>query len=316
MSQYPYNEQLKKPFLNIEYTQHNILTVPFIKWSNFYNHICCTFFKTKGGIKMRLLTVPVPDGAKIQMYMFEPEDLQEETPAIYHCHGGAFFLDIFPMILNTAAWFAEAGRCRVFVPRYRTSLEHPFPTPLEDCYNLWLHVAGHTKEYKVDPRKLMLYGDSDGGCLAAMAAQMSRDCHGPRACGQTLIYPVTDCEGDYSSRTEFACGTWSARSNEYMWKIYLRNTAKSQAVYRFPAPMRCDTCEDLPPAYVEPAEMDALRDEGIAYAKRLKRAGVPVQMHITPGAYHGFDGDLQNQYVQGWLKKRLEFIQACWDGSI
>ncbi|ABW10008.1 Alpha/beta hydrolase fold-3 domain protein [Parafrankia sp. EAN1pec] len=144
---------------------------------------------------------------------------------------------------------------------YRLAPEHSHPTPAEDCYAALRWLADHAVELGVDPARIAVMGDSGGGGLAAAVALLARDRGGPVLARQILIYPMLDD----------------------------RNTTPDPAIPPYAAPARADDLTGLPPAYVEVGELDIFRDESIEYARRLAAAGVSTELHVHPGAPHGFD---------------------------
>lgn len=246
------------------------------------------------------------DGS-IDVYTIQPDDTQTR-PAILYCHGGGF---MFPVQANQIAFskiFVEKTGARVFLPDYRCAPEYPFPTPFEDCYKTYLYMLNHADELHIDPKKIIVYGDSAGGSLAAAVCQKARDEHVQAPAAQMLIYPVTDNSQTTKSLDEYAYGAWSKTSNRQMWEIYLKNGDNGQLQYA--APLQAKDFSNLPKAYVEPSEMDALRDEGIAYADKLKSAGNDVTVNIIKGAYHGFDAQLFSPLTKRVFEIRTQFMNA------
>ncbi len=144
------------------------------------------------------------------------------------------------------------------------------------------------KELGVDGERIAVGGASAGGALSAAVAQMTRDRNGVALALQLLIYPVIDDRMETASMKAFSTTpVWTSGSNAQMWDHYLG--AKRDYVSNYAAPGRSSDLSDLPPAYIVTAELDPLRDEGIAYAQRLMQAGVSAELHCFAGACHGFD---------------------------
>lgn len=244
---------------------------------------------------------------KVNVYTVQPEDA-ETRPAILYCHGGGFMFPLQPCMINNSKLFVEQTGCRVFLPDYRYAPKDPFPTPFEDCYQTYLYLLDHASELHIDPDNILIYGDSAGGALAAAVCQKARDEGVKAPIAQMLIYPVTDCAQDTKSLDEFAYGSWSRTSNKHMWKMYLANGDGGHLAYA--APNRASDFSGLPKAYVEPAGMDALRDEGIDYAEKMKAAGVDVTLRIVDGAYHGFDQRLDLSFTQNIMAERIAWMKA------
>lgn len=241
----------------------------------------------------------------IDVYTIQSDDTQTR-PAILYCHGGGFMFPVQPSQINNSKLFVEKTGARVFLPEYRYAPEYPFPTPFEDCYKTYLYMLNHAEELHIDPKKIIVYGDSAGGALAAAVCQKARDEGVQAPAAQMLIYPVTDNSQTTKSLDEYAYGSWSKTSNRQMWDLYLKNGDYGELQYA--APLQAKNFANLPKAYVEPAEMDALRDEGIAYAEKMKDAGNDVTLNVIPGAYHGFDGQTSSPLTQRTFETRTRYM--------
>ncbi len=172
---------------------------------------------------------------------------------------------------------------------YRLAPEDPFPAAPEDCYAAVSWVAENAAELGIDPKRLAVAGDSAGGNLAAVVSQMAKERGGPELCFQLLVYPVCDLEPSlYPSMTENEQGPFLTRAlMEYFYRHYMGDHDPADPMA---APIRAEDLSGLPPALVITAEMDPLRDEGEAYYKRLKDAGVVAEYICYDGMFHGFFG--------------------------
>lgn len=265
-------------------------------------------YEAPSGFRVTAYPVAVKGGT-IKMYCIEPENMVDEkdVPVVLYIHGGAFYFPLTDGALNSMAYYAKALNARVFLPDYRTSIDNPFPIPLEDCYASVLYLKDNAERLGIDAARLIIYGDSAGGCLAAGITQYIRDYGGLKIRGQLLVYPVLDNAMNYESMRKYKDAPWPLNANKNMWDIYLKNGDKGQLKYA--APMRSDNFSNLPPAYIETSEMDILCDEGLAYAQKLKEAGVKVETYVVPGGYHGYDSDQTNSFVQKMLLKRVMIMQ-------
>lgn len=246
-------------------------------------------------VDVREHRVPTTRGRALGVLEVSPRGLSRTAPTLVDYHGGAFFLSTMRGHLEYAERYATALGTRVYLPDYRRSIDDPFPAGFEDAWTTLAWVHREAAALGVDRDRLALIGDSAGGALAAGVAQRARDEGGPSLRAQILVYPVTDHTSSSESARAFDdTPGWTAGSNVNMWKLYLRDTefAKSggaAAVPAYAAPLHRKDFTGLPPAFVEVAEFDPLRDEGIAYARALESAGVAVELTVVEGGVHGYD---------------------------
>jgi acetyl esterase/lipase len=236
------------------------------------------------------LMIPGPEGApQVRVRRYRPTEPRGPLPALVYFHGGGFVvgsLDLYDADCRRIA--AEVGAVVVSVD-YRLAPEHPFPAPLEDCYAALTWVAEHAVELGVDPDRIAVGGESAGGGLAAGVALLARDRGGPQLCLQLLGIPELDDRMESESmRTLGADSPITTIANgEISWDSYLGAGVRgTDQVSAYAAPARAADLAGLPPALVTAYELDALRDEDIAYAQRLMASGVPTELHVYPGAFH------------------------------
>jgi acetyl esterase len=226
-----------------------------------------------GDIPVRVYT-PVGDGPR---------------PVLVFFHGGGWVIGSIETHDNTCRALANAIPAVVVSVDYRLAPEHKFPAAAEDCYAATRWVAANAAAIGADGNRLAIGGDSAGGNLAAVVALMAHDRGGPRIAHQTLIYPATDAGMDTPSQCENAEGYLLTReAMVWFWGHYLRSD--EDKTNPLAAPLRAPNLRGLPPAHVLTAEFDPLRDEGEAYAARLREAGVPVTLKRWDGVIHGFFG--------------------------
>lgn len=177
---------------------------------------------------------------------------------------------------------ADAG-CAVLSVDYRLAPEHPYPAPLNDAYGALQWAADHL----AGGLPLVVGGDSAGGALAAGAALRARDENGPRLAAQLLVYPVLDADLTRPSYAENGQGLILGPDEmAWFWDHYLPDPQGRQTAPA--APLRAMDLAGLPPTVLVVADLDPLRDEGLAYARRLADAGVPITLRHVPGLVHGF----------------------------
>ena len=268
------------------------------------------------GLRLRSLSVDNGNGRQIWCFVMEPEG--EETrslPGMLYCHGGGFFLPLQVPALRLAAKYAAALHMRIFLPEYRLLPEHPAPAAFDDCLAVWRQMIVRAEVLRLDATKILLYGESAGGALAAgMAQQLLAECD-VRPVGQLLIYPVLDDRcGRYASMEQSVDVAWPRSSNEQMWREYLRDITSPAAPL---VPLRTDysALAGLPPAYIEPQEIDILHDEAVTYAEALTAAGITVQLNEVSGSYHGFDAESDNAFVSRVIQRRLCAMKTMLESS-
>jgi acetyl esterase len=235
-------------------------------------------------------SIPGPAGA-IPVRLYTPEG-SAPFPVLVYFHGGGWVAGNLDTHDDTCRAVANEAGCIVASIDYRLAPEHKFPAAAEDAYAATCWAAEHAAEIGADPERLAIGGDSAGGNLAAVVALMARDRRGPAIVHQLLVYPVTDYSFDTPSYRDNAEGYLLTRASmEWYWGHYLASDADGDNPYA--SPLRAGDLSGLPPALVITAEYDPLRDEGEAYAKRLREAGVPVMSTCYPGMIHGFFGQFQ-----------------------
>jgi len=232
------------------------------------------------------LTIPGAAGQPMQARIYRPSASTPQGLLLY-LHGGGWIAGDLAAYDPLCRELAVAGQCLVVAIEYRLAPEHKFPAAPLDCYAALGWLARNAATLGGDPRRLAVGGDSAGGNLAAVVAQLARDRHGPVLTFQLLVYPVTVNEFDSGSYREFAEGYLLTREAMIShWKQYLPNLAAGNLPMA--SPLRATTLAGLPPALIITAEYDPLRDEGETYGRRLGEAGVTVQLRRYEGELHAF----------------------------
>jgi acetyl esterase len=235
--------------------------------------------------EVRDVVAPGPAG-DVPLRLYRPAS-EEPLPAVLYFHGGGFVIGSLDTHDGTCRALANASGCAVVSVGYRLAPEHRFPAAPEDCWAALAWVAKEGAALGVDGARLAVAGDSAGGNLAATAALLARARGGPVLRHQVLIYPVTDYAFDTPSYRENGEGYFlSEAMMRWFWQQYLEDG--SQGADPLASPLRAPDLAGLPPALVVTAEYDPLRDEGEAYAARLRAAGVPTELRRFPGQIHGF----------------------------
>jgi acetyl esterase len=208
-------------------------------------------------------------------------------PALVYYHGGGWVLCSLDTHDNVCRALANRVGCVVVSVDYRLAPEHRYPAAPEDCYAAACWVAERGAALRVDAARVAVGGDSAGGNLSAVVALMARERGGPRLAAQLLVYPITNDDFETASYKENAEGYLLTRSMmRWFFRHYLADPGRSSEPWV--SPLRAARLDGLPPAHVITAEFDPLRDEGEAYAERLRRAGVPTTLERYDGMFHGF----------------------------
>lgn len=210
-------------------------------------------------------------------------------PLLVWYHGGGWVIGDLDTADVTCRELAARAGCVLVSVDYRLAPEHRFPAAHDDCYAATVWAAAHAAELGADAGKLAVGGDSAGGNLAAVVSLRARDEDGPPVRFQLLVYPVTDRNFETASYRDNADGYLLTRDGMiWFWDHYLG--PDGDGAHPHASPLRAASLAGLPPAHVVTAEYDPLRDEGEAYAERLREAGVPVTLTRYPGQIHAFFG--------------------------
>jgi acetyl esterase/lipase len=242
-------------------------------------------------------------GSGAGVRLFRPAGLTEPAPALLWIHGGGYVMDNAQLDDRICAGFSKRLGVTVASVEYRVAPEHPYPASLEDCYSALTWLAGLPA---LDRERVAIGGASAGGGLAAALALLARDRGEITPAFQLLVYPMLD---DRSSMTADKPNyrLWSPRANHFGWSAYLGQADPSVAV-----PARRDDLGGLPPAWIGVGTNDLFHDEDLAYAERLRAAGVPCEVEVVPGAFHGFDlWASKSPLSQRFFDSQCEMLRAA-----
>jgi acetyl esterase len=238
---------------------------------------------------IRDIVVPAGPSGRVPVRILRPRGVPAPLPAVLYLHGGGWVLGGPRTHDRLARELAVGAGAAVVFPDYSLSPEARYPTAIEECYAVASWVAGRGIEHGLDPGRMAVAGDSTGANMAIAVALLAAQRHGAAFRQQVLFYPVTDASFDTGSYEEFATGYFLRRdAMQWFWDQYAPDlTQRSRATA---SPLRATTRElaSLPPTMVITAEADVLRDEGEAFARRLREAGVPVTAVRLQGTIHDF----------------------------
>ena len=233
-----------------------------------------------------------PDGAMTVLW-FDPSPGANDRPAILHIHGGGMVMGSAEEMTREPAGLAMRLGVPVASVDYRLAPEAPFPGPQEDCYAALVWLAGAARDLGVDAARIAITGESAGGGLAAAVAHMARDRGGPRLTAQLLIYPMLDYRvgGELDPWRNQNAGEfiWTRELNQFGWQSLMGDYRADDARKGWFSPSIADDLAGLPPTWIGVGALDLFIDENLDYARRLIDAGVPVELHVYPGAVHGFN---------------------------
>ena len=226
----------------------------------------------------------------VRVRVYRPTEQPSKLPALYWIHGGGYVMGDIEQDDRLMMQLVKRIGCVTVSVDYRLAPEHPFPAPVEDCYAGLKWLFGHAGELGVEPSRIAIGGASGGGGLAAGLALMTRDRGELKVAFQLLVYPMIDDR----NRTPASYAItdprmWNRESNRLGWKAYLGRDGGGAEVSPYAAAARATDLTNLPPAYIPVGALDLFVDENIEYAQRLIQAGVPTELHVYPGAFHGFD---------------------------
>jgi acetyl esterase/lipase len=217
------------------------------------------------------------EGTELTLHIVKPAGVATKLPVFMFFHGGGWVLGDYPTHERLVRdLVVESGAMAVF-PEYTRSPEAQYPTAIHQAYAATQWVSEHGGDIGADGRKLAVVGNSVGGNMAAVVSLMAKDKGGPRITFQALLWPVTDANFDTASYRELSEGYFLTRNMMiWFWDNYTQDAAQRRETYASPLQAPTDSLQGLPPALVQTAHSDVLRDEGEAYARKLNEAGVDV----------------------------------------
>jgi acetyl esterase/lipase len=226
----------------------------------------------------------------VRVRVYRPDDQPSKLPALYWIHGGGYVMGDVEQDDRLMKQLVKRIGCVAVSVDYRLAPEHPFPAPVEDCYAGLKWLFSHADELGVDSSRIAIGGASGGGGLAAGLALLVRDRAEVKVAFQLLIYPMIDDRNvTPASYAITDPRMWNRDANHLGWKAYLGRDGGGADVSPYAAASRATDLTNLPPAFIPVGALDLFVDENIEYAQRLIQAGVPTELHVYPGAFHGFD---------------------------
>ena len=253
------------------------------------------------------ITIDRP-GGKTRLRTLVP--IENPHGVIVYYHGGGWVIGSIDEIDTIARKLAERTSCAVVLAEYRLAPEHPYPTAVDDAYAALEWVGENISDIAGGDVPLIVAGDSAGGNIAAVMAIRARDRGGPPIALQALVYPVTDADFSRASHNDPENQLLLTRDGMiWFWDHYVPET--SRRTEPDASPLHAEDLSGLPPAIVLTAEYDVLRDEGEAYAERLKQANVPTDLKRYTGQMHGFFSLLMLPGSELGFQQVVKAVRAC-----
>ncbi|MFT4613521.1 MAG: acetyl esterase [Bacteroidia bacterium] len=304
----------KKYAIHDDFAKMPAITIAFKPWIlfliNWVSKIQCYFVRRSLDVAVEDHHIARADGTRLHVFTMTPSALQEPAPTLIYYHGGAFAITYAGLHITNCQRYAVDAGCKIIFVDYQLAPEHPFPAGFDDCYVTLQWVVDNAATLGVDVSRIAVGGDSAGGAMSAGVAQKARDEMPEALCAQMLVYPVMDNTCSTPSATDFVdVPLFNAHSNRNMWDIYLSCYPDGVAPpYAAPG---FGQLHDLPLSYVETAEFDPLRDEGLEHALKLQEAGIEVVLNETKGTVHGYDAMGASPLSQAGMQSRVAFLKKA-----
>ena len=242
-----------------------------------------------GAVDVEDLSLPVGPGGHVPVRLFRPQGRPAPLPVIVYIHGAGWVFGNKHTHDRLVRELCLGARAAVVFPTYSLSPRAKFPTAIEEVYAVTQWVVEHGASLGLDVRSLAIAGDSVGGNMAAAVTLLAKERGGPKIGQQLLFYPVTDGSFDTPSYQEFATGYFLRRdAMQWFWDQYLKDPGDRFKITASPLRASLEQLQGLPSALVITGEADVLRDEGEAYAKKLREAGVRVTAVRFQAIIHDF----------------------------
>lgn len=263
-------------------------------------------------------TVPGPAGApSVRVLVYQPTAAAGPLPAVLWMHAGGYVLGSADQDDLALKQLVSAVGCVAVAVDYRLAPETPHPGPVEDCYAALRWLLTHAEELGVDTARMAVGGSSSGGGLAAALALLARDRGEVPLVLQLLTYPMLDDRAATVTEPHPYTGEffWTAEHNRFGWRALLGLEPGGPGVSPYAAAARADRLEGLPPTFIGVGALDLFLEENLEYARRLARAGVPTELHVYPGAPHGFDAASGTQVAHAALRDRFDALRRAFSRS-
>jgi len=246
--------------------------------------------RVASGVSTTSRSVPGrPGEPPVEVVVYEPPARAHPAASVLWIHGGGTIMGRPPLTHASASALARDLGIVVVSPDYRLAPEHPFPAALHDSAAVLDWLSSDVGGLGVDPSRVAVGGESAGGLLAASLCQLARD-EGTAVAAQVLVYPMLDDRTVLRDPAGRGAFVWTPASNRYAWSCYLGHPAGEPESRPYAVPARCEDLHGLPPTWIGVGDLDLFHPEDVAYAERLRAAGVPCELLEQAASYHGADG--------------------------
>lgn len=254
------------------------------------------------------------DNEEIKVRVYKPtKEIEGKLPGFLWIHGGGYVLGTAEADDALCVNIVNNANCVVVSVDYRLAPEYPYPAPVEDCYSALCYLVNNADELGVDTDKIGVGGLSAGGGLTAGLTLLARDRQFPKVHIQFPLYPMIDDSNNTPSANEITEGMiWNQQLNDLGWKYYLGELHGTENIPAYAAPARATDYSNLPITYTFIGQLDPFRSETLTYVTKLAEAGVDVEFHLYPGAYHSFEG--LNPHAKMAQYASNEFLNAIKNG--
>lgn len=259
-----------------------------------------------------------PQGAPdVRVLVYLPKNVSTPIPALLWIHGGGYIIGNADLSDPQVKSIVSATGCAAVSVDYRLAPETPHPGPVEDCYAALKWLYTNASELGVDTARIAIGGDSAGGGLTAGLALLTRDRGEVPLVLQVLIYPMLDDRTVTAADPHPHVGEyiWTAESNRFGWTALLGQEPGSPGVSPYAAAARAENLAGLPPAFIAVGTLDLFLEENLEYARRLIRAQVPTELHVYPGAVHGFPMVADARVSQSFVRDYMNALTRAFDKS-
>lgn len=264
-------------------------------------------------VRIEEVVAPGREGSpNVRLRIYSPAGLRVPAPALYSMHGGGYIMGSPQMEDPICIGYVRQLGITVVSVDYRLSPQHVSPAAVEDAYTGLLWTFAHAAEHSIDATRIAIGGQSAGGGLTAALALYAHDAGEVAPIFQFLVYPMLDDRTALRPASEFAnARIWRPSSNRYAWGAYLGVAPGATGVSEYAAPARREDLSGLPPAWIGVGTLDVFHDEDVVYAQRLRKAGVPCELVVVPGAFHGFDIFSNANVVKQFNAAKVEALRRA-----